>query len=92
MLIPGIQRNYPEIKKGGKPLFLYGKDRGLRDFRRMFHVKHSGNDGNTGYNPSDGFSGRKHGAFGSGPRIFLLGIFGKNDIIKYMFQEIFRIV
>lgn len=70
MLIPGIQRNYPEIKKGGKPLFLHGKDRGLQDFRRMFHVKHSG---------------RKQGAFGSGVRIFLLGIFGKNDIIKYMF-------
>lgn len=60
MLIPGIQRNYPEIKKGGKPLFLYGKDRGLPDFRRMFHVKHSGNAGNAGANLADGFAWKKH--------------------------------
>lgn len=77
MLIPGIRKNYPKIKKGGKPLFLHGKDRGLQDFRRMFHVKHSG---------------RSKVLSEAEPRIFLLGIFGKNDIIKYMFQEIFRIV
>lgn len=56
MLIPGIQRNYPEIKKGGKPLFLYGKDRGLPDFRRMFHVKHSGRKQNTFGSGTPGFS------------------------------------
>lgn len=63
MLIPGIQRNYPEIKKGGKPLFLYGKDSVFQDFRRMFHVKHSGNAGNAGNagaNPADGFAWKKH--------------------------------
>lgn len=58
MLIPGIQRNYPEIKKGGKPLFLHGKDSVFQDFRRMFHVKHFGNAGNTGVNPAGGFAGK----------------------------------
>lgn len=57
MLIPGIQRNYPEIKKGGKPLFLYGKDSVFQDFRRMFHVKHYGD---AGVNPADGFAWKKH--------------------------------
>lgn len=59
MLIPGIQRNYPEIKKGGKPLFLYGKDSVFQDFRRMFHVKHYGN---AGVNPAGGFSGESRSA------------------------------
>lgn len=64
MLIPGIRKNYPKrkIEKGGKPLFLYGKDRGLPDFRRMFHVKHSGNAGNTGVNPAGGFAGESRSA------------------------------
>lgn len=60
MLIPGIRKNYPKrkIEKGGKPLFLHGKDSVLQDFRRMFHVKHSG---------------RKQGAFGSGIPDFPFG-------------------
>lgn len=66
MLIPGIQRNYPEIKKGGKPLFLHGKDSVFQDFRRMFHVKHFGNAGNTGVNPAGGFAGESRSAE-SGP-------------------------